>query len=381
MSKRHFFLILITSLFLSGCSTEDQSSPKTAATTEEVSQGEQEERAPLYQKSLSSLADLSFRQTTELLHLSHQLHISINKLLSASSADTLSAAQQTYKPLLSQWVNSLPYINMTALTSTGAPLMNRIEKLPMLPGYLDQLPEYPFSGLVHDIMIPLDPNTLTLMHSVADDEQVIFGLSAIEFILFDHFEQDHYKKFIPQDALPAEEAEQEITLEQLPNNRRRALLSLQINQLVEDLSELHKRWEPKTGDDAKRLSALSGKNMKLSLIRSYNKSTQLILDALNSIQEKPLTLGRAHFAREENALLLEGMASLFKFHQDIQPIWEVYDQPEKDEFTAVLNSLKELIDDYKESPNNRLLLELASNRCTQLIEISHDIEFEQPAGQ
>ena len=378
MSKRHFFLILITSLFLTGCSSEDQSSPKTAATTEEVSQ---EERAPLHQKSLSSLADLSFRQTTEVLHLSHQLHISINKLLSAPSADTLTAAQQAYKPLLSQWVKSLPYINMTALTSTGAPLMNRIEKLPMLPGYLDQLPEYPFSGLVHDIMIPIDPNTLTLMHSLADDEQVIFGLSAIEFILFDHFEQDHYKKFIPQNSLPAEEAEQEITLEQLPNNRRRALLSLQINQLVEDLSELHKRWEANTGDDAKRLSALSGKNMKLALIRSYNKSTQLILDALNSIQEKPLTLGRAHFAREENALLLEGMESLFQFHQDIQPIWEVYDQPEKDEFTAVLNSLKELLDDYKESPNNRLLLELASNRCTQLIEISHDIEFEQPAGQ
>jgi len=378
MSTRHFFLILMTSLFLSGCSKEDQPSPQKTATTEEASL---EESGPLHQKNLSSLADLSFRQTTEVLHLSHQFHISINKLLSAPSADALSAAQQAYKPLLSQWVKSLPYINMTALTSTGAPLMNRIEKLPMLPGYLDQLPEYPFSGLVHDIMVPIDPNTLNLMHSLADDEQVIFGLSAIEFILFDHFEQDHYKKFIPQESLPAEEAEQEVTLKQLPNNRRRALLSLQTNQLVEDLSELHKRWEPKTGDDAKRLSALTGKNMKLALIRNYHKSTELIADALNSIQEKPLSLGRAHFAREENALLFEGMESLFKYHQDIQPIWKVYEQPEKDEFTAVLNSLKELIDDYKDSPNNRLLLELASNRCTQLIEISHDIEFEQPAGK
>ncbi|MFC3152461.1 imelysin family protein [Litoribrevibacter euphylliae] len=372
MKALFVLLFALTGWMLSGCSED---APPPSSSTQAVQK--QEQKASPLQADLTVLAEHSFRQTTELLHLGHQLHISIRDFLKTPSEQSLTVAKQAYSSLLQQWVQSLPYINMTALTTSGAPLMNRLEKLPMLPGYLDQIPDYPFSGLVHDIMLPIESDNLMRLHTLDNDEQVIFGLSAIEFLLFDHYQADHYKKFLPMTSLSQEEQQEQIQLEQLPNNRRRALLLSQANQLVEDLSELHKRWLSEGGDDSKRLISLTDKNLKLALSSSLKKNTQLILDALNSVQEKPLMLGRAHFSREEKALLNTGVSSLKAFHESIQAIWQAYPQTEKDEFDGVLESLLELHEQYTEDPSNSLLLELASNRCNQLLEISDDLSFEE----
>jgi putative iron-regulated protein len=364
---------LVSGSVLIGCSDSTPTQP-----TEAVSEAPEEKQESSPQlTTLNTVTEHTFRQTTELLHLGHQLHIAVTRFLDTPTETTLQQAQQAYLPILKQWVAAMPYVHMTALTSSGAPIINRLEKLPMLPGYLDQLPDYPFSGLVHDIMLPIQANNLTLLHTLDQDEQVIFGLSAIEFLLFDHYQADHFKKFVPMTSLSAEEQKENIKLEQLPNNRRRALLLLQANVLVEDLSNLHKRWRP-TGDDAQRFSALTDKNLKLTLTKSYQRITELVLDALNSIQEKPLMLGRAHFAREERMLLSEGITSLESFHKALRPIWELYPQSEKTEFDGVLDSLLELYAQYQQDPSNSLLLELASNRCNQLIEIADDLTFSPP---
>ncbi|GLQ33143.1 imelysin family protein [Litoribrevibacter albus] len=375
---RTLFLLLafLSGIILSGCS-EKSATQSTDTQSTEPTPAEQEESSP-QQEALNEIAEDSFRQTTELLHLGHQLHIATSELLHTPTDANLKKAQTAYLALLNQWVISLPYINMTALTSSGAPLMNRLEKLPILPGYLDQIPDYPFSGLVHDIMLPIEHESLSLLHTLDNDEQVIFGLSAIEFLLFDHYSPDHYKKLVPMTTLSDEEAQEGILIEQLPNNRRRALLLVQANQLVEDLSSLHKRWHPTNGDDAKRFASLTGNNLKLTLTKTYQKQTTLLLDALNSIQEKPLILGRAHFAREERALLDSGIVSIKQLHESVKPVWELYPQTEKDEFDAVLNSLLDLHQQYQADPSNSLLLELTSNRCNQLLEISNELSFSPP---
>lgn len=360
--------VLVATVLLNGC---DKSAPPEQKTSEP-----QLAKTFLPDELLTTLSANTFQHTTELLHLSHQLHIATTGFLEQPSPEKLKDAQNTYNLLLSQWAQSLPYIYMTALTTQGAPLVNRIEKLPMLPGYLDELPDYPYSGLVHDIMLPIQPESLKRLHTLDNDEQVIFGLSAIEFLLFDHFQSDHYQQFLIQNELPEEEASQEILIEQLPNNRRRSLLKLQVEQLVEDTSELHKRWQLPNGEDTKKFNALISKNLNLTLSKSYQKATWLVLDALNSIQEKPLLLGRAHFSRAETELLNVGIETLTGYHQSLSSIWAVFPQPEKEEFTAVLNSLSELIQQYQQEPSNSLLLELASNRCNQLLELSHDLVFQ-----
>ncbi len=357
-------------LSLTGCDKQEStSSTTTPSAVESVVTSPATE-------SLQQLSKLSFRNTTELLHLSHKLHIEIANFLKSPSEQELKKAQQAYDSLLLQWAQSLPFVYMTALTNNGAPLVNRIEKLPILPGYLDQIPDYPFSGLVHDIMVPIDATSLTLLHTPHNDEQVIFGLSALEFLLYDHFNSDHYKKFVTQTELLSKEVNEDIRVDQLPNNRRRDLLKLQSDQLVKDLSELHKRWQPMEGEDTKKFIMLTGKNLNLTLTRSYQKSAYLVLDALNSIQEKPLLLGRAHFSRTEKPLLTAGITSLEKLHQQLNPIWNLHPQPEKEEFTAVLDSLIETVEQYQQDPANSLLLELASNRSNQLIELSKDLVFQ-----
>ena len=376
------FLYLAITAMLAGCSPsqDNQSpSPKSNTTPDQTTQ----DLKPL----LSPSAQLAFNHTTELLHLGHQQHIAINKFLKSPNESTLEDARTSYQSLYSEWIKALPYLQMSALTNSGAPLISRIEKLPMLPGYLDQIPDYPFSGLVHDIMIPITPKTLIPMHTLNKDEQVIFGLPSIEFQLYDHFGEWHFKRFIEQTELSPSALEDGISIEQLANNRRRALLILTSDQLVADLSFLHKRWQPSNnpeiiGEDFQKFSHLKGNNLNLTLSASYQVMIDLINDALLNVQEKEATLNRAHFSRTEKNTLFEGYISLMTFHKSSINLWQINESEShiqnRKEFDSLLISLGEMLDQYKQQPANILTLELAVNRCAQLTELLQQVEFQTP---
>jgi hypothetical protein len=374
---RRLCISLLLASLLSACDKQTQApSDSTHIQGQEETQTTTEEPG---RQALITVRKEAFKQTTELLHLGHQLHIATSSLLNRPTPETLKQARQRYIALLKQWVKATPYLHMTALTNSGAPLINRIEKLPMLPGYLDQMPDYPYSGLIFDIMVPIEKSSVSRLHTQSNDEQVTLGLSAIEFLLFGFDQTEFHRRFEAQTTLPQEEIEQDINIDQLPNNRRRQLLQLQIATLVEDLSELHTRWKSNTGEDSKKLIALTDKNLKLTIVRSYQETAFTLLDALNAIQGKEQILMRSNFIKPINSitptLVALSLESLKDYHQLLQPLWEQYPQAEKEEFSAVLNSLDELIAQHHKSPQDTLILELATNRSNQLIEIANDLKF------
>lgn len=62
--------------------------------------------------------------------------------------------------------------------------MDLIDTRPFLPGYIDGIPEYPYSGLVHELDLPMDESALRSQHRLMDEESASLGFPVIEFFLW-----------------------------------------------------------------------------------------------------------------------------------------------------------------------------------------------------
>jgi hypothetical protein len=85
-------------------------------------------------------------------------------------------------------------------------------------------------------------NLLTL-HGQIDSENATLGLFAIEFMLFGEEGSRKVADYFPQNTVKAEYKERGFNSpSELPNNRRRMLLTLQTGKLVDDLALLVNSW-------------------------------------------------------------------------------------------------------------------------------------------
>lgn len=115
---------------------------------------------------------------------------------------------------------------------------------PIAPGYLDTYGDYPYSGLVFDISLPLSAASLREQHGLTALSDATLGVYAIEYILFGENDNRGPLLFRPITALNDQHrATGYEHVEELPRNRRRQLLQLQVNLLEEDLQQLQHYWE------------------------------------------------------------------------------------------------------------------------------------------
>jgi len=126
-------------------------------------------------------------------------------------------------------------------------LQYQINYWPILPGYIDYLGNYPDSGLVSDITLPLSRETLIQQHGAFDLSEVLLGFHPIEFLLWGENPPAQelrrtVRDFQPILALTLEQQSAGLQLSQLINNRRRQLLSLLGLILVEDLTAVEQLW-------------------------------------------------------------------------------------------------------------------------------------------
>ncbi len=150
----------------------------------------------------------------------------------------------------SQWLNShqacyrlLPLIKAAQLhPSTLGKIgqLNRyIDAWPMLPGYVDGVGAYPHSGLVNDITLPINAETLRHQHGFTDDMEVSLGFHALEFLLWGEHGERPVSDFMPSNTGTSPE----LKTTELPNNRRRTYLILAGNLLIDDQSRLTQKWQ------------------------------------------------------------------------------------------------------------------------------------------
>ncbi len=119
----------------------------------------------------------------------------------------------------------------------------RIAAYPIQPGALDSFGSYLYSGLVHELGNPLNMENLLALHGQIDSENATLGMYAIEFMLFGEDGNRHFEDYLSQDKVTKDYHDRGFSkTSELPNNRRRLLLTLQSGKLVEDLSVLASSW-------------------------------------------------------------------------------------------------------------------------------------------
>lgn len=231
-------------------------------------------------------------QLITLKHQSQKLHAAVEALLATPSPSTLQAAQTTWAQTEHHLVQLAFYFQLAEASphdfKTLYSMSKNIDGHPIQPGYLDGFGEYPYSGIVHDIGFELSTASLRQQNRAMDDEEILLGIYAIEYVLFGE-ENRLSDDFIMADALNDEQQQAGLlTPQEIPSNRRNALLNLQVLILLEDIKTLESLWEQTNTETAslpQRWDTLSANNKSTVLTSTIEASiARLVLNTTNIIQ-------------------------------------------------------------------------------------------------
>tara|TARA_B110000858_G_scaffold157616_1_gene180449 strand:+ start:31055 stop:32335 length:1281 start_codon:yes stop_codon:yes gene_type:complete len=164
-------------------------------------------------------------------------------------------------------------------------LQYQINHWPIVPGYIDYVNGYPDSGIVHDINVNLDSDTLREQHGAFDVSEVTLGFHVIEFLLWGYdtnFVTRPTDDYRAVEELSSEELERGYSLEQLSNNRRRLFLNVAADTLVENFRALQSFWLAEASDIRQQIEAASGTELVIILADSMSAmlTEELLLRSL-----------------------------------------------------------------------------------------------------
>lgn len=180
---------------------------------------------------------------TELSQSAEQLHHAIEAFLQQPNQENRQQAQQHWRNVYEQFQTMQPM--QPYLTSIAPPNqlqhITKMDQWPIIPGYIDSIPGYPHSGIVNDVTVTLDLNTVIAQHSPTDVSEASFGLHVIEFFLWGAS---------PKELKPLQQfhkqahwnSPQQQPITQHPNNRRRQYLLLVSQQLRATCRQINSLW-------------------------------------------------------------------------------------------------------------------------------------------
>lgn len=212
----------------------------------------------------------------------------------------------------------------------------RIAAWPVQPGSLDSFGSYLYSGLVHDIGNPLTMENLLTLHGQIDSENATLGLFAIEFMLYGEEGTRKVDDYVRQVIVDAEHKERGFNSpSELPNNRRRMLLTLQTGKLVDDLALLVNSWSAPNVtsqvyawhslDDSEKYQVLAAaleQGLAQLLVNENERQDAVLLRAaLNSLRPLPAIL--LHRNTDKMSTEFDALNQLLAVETDVPPDWQV----------------------------------------------------------
>jgi len=207
-----------------------------------------------------------------------ELNESIDIFLSQPNKDTLNSAQQAWK-ILDAIEQELAFIHPLIQSDSGSldmvrATIARTSAQPIQPGYLDRVGAYAYSGLVYDIGVELTRENLRQQHQLTDEEEVLLGIYALEFMLFGENGSRAARDYQAKAQLDnkAQDAGLE-DINELPENRRRRLLQLQSNILAADTITLLKTLRDSKKRSAKKQWLALSDQEKVSAVRNTLRHT------------------------------------------------------------------------------------------------------------
>ena len=156
-------------------------------------------------------------------------------------------------------------------------LLLQLDSGPIEGGYIDYIPGYPFSGIVNDLTLDIDEESIRSQHGFTDPTNASLGYHAIEFMFWGQEGKRSAHDFFPQEntaPVPINDTEESAHSHQIQetadyrdslhipqnHNRRRQYTKLLSDLLQKDLHRIQRRWEPSSGYYAQLLQQSSAEN-------------------------------------------------------------------------------------------------------------------------
>ena len=158
----------------------------------------------------------------------------VDGLLGDPTEERLVTAREGWSQLYRSFNEAV--VVLACRASGSAPLaaaLQRVDPFPILPGYIDGLAEWPDSGIVNDVSLPLTREALLGQQGVTAQEEISLGFQVIAFLLYGEPAQPRSVAALTQ--VTEISADNPLALDEQPENRRRTYLALATTLLVEDL--------------------------------------------------------------------------------------------------------------------------------------------------
>lgn len=238
-------LLLLLGGLLFGCERDPQRPAEPPPT--EPSVADIEERDPEREAATRAAWQNGSHWLEQAGEACQDMHQAIETFLSDPAETTQASARAQWHECHDQWHRLDP---LFALSASNPGLFGQLQQMtfdiearPLQPGYLDSLEDYPFSGIVNDTTVDITASALREQHGLTDVSDVSLGLHALEFLLWGERGQRPVADYEPRQTLTQAQREAELSLDLLPNNRRRELLRLLSHLLQDDLEQLQDYWD------------------------------------------------------------------------------------------------------------------------------------------
>lgn len=180
--------LIASGLLLLAACAEDQPQEITPASPELV---EQPTQLPIGDNTLENWGQLSSDFCPARLDAFTQRAVELNDALQqvpeADSQAILETAQSAWHEAMAAWAGAQMCIASALPDTTASDHQNRlawIAAAPAMAGFIDAVPGYEDSGLVHDENVDMTMDGLIRQHQITDDAEVAVGLYALEMLLF-----------------------------------------------------------------------------------------------------------------------------------------------------------------------------------------------------
>lgn len=223
-------------------------------------------------------------------------------------------------------------------------LLTQLDSWPIQGGYIDYVPGYPFSGIVNDLTLVIDEQTLRNQHLFTDNSNASIGYHALEFMLWgDNGERSPHDFFPQENTAPVllnegehnhenseagldqgtepapevhahtEETNQPGMPEPQNHNRRRQYVQVISEVLQKDLIRVQRRWEPSTGYYAQLIQQSTPDNtLQAALIAAQRLISEEILNKRFTLESSEFSASSAR----DIEMLLHGLQLWFNPEDD-----------------------------------------------------------------
>lgn len=236
------FTLPLILLLLNGCDNSNTTSAPTTATPAATITSQDQS----LQQTTLQIWEHGGTVVQECHQQARTLQQTLNTLLQKPDDTNLQHAHRTWHQAHNCLQTLRPYllfadVSPDLFTKLGE-LSFAIDASPIQPGYLDYFDVYSFSGIVHDIAVPLTAADLRQQHGFSDVTDVSVGFHAIAYLLWGEHGTRPLTDFIAETSVTAEQQSGGLSLADLPGHRRRALLTLLSQLLVDDIQLLQQQF-------------------------------------------------------------------------------------------------------------------------------------------